>query len=137
MDVVLQIFKRSICLGTPFFKSLAKKSPMTMYDLFRRSNKYSMLEDDVHVATQQVLVTSQPTRKDSARSSKTTSQQRRVGRSQDEQHQSSQASLIPLNISYDKFLHLIRDLADFTCIENILPQYIENTQYRAIYAHMY
>ena len=27
MDVVLQIFKWSICPGTPFFKSLAKKPP--------------------------------------------------------------------------------------------------------------
>ena len=27
MDVVLQIFKRSICLGTQFFESLAKPPP--------------------------------------------------------------------------------------------------------------
>ena len=57
MDVVLQIFKRSICLGTPFFESLAKKPPTTMDDLFRRANKYSMLEDNVQATTQQVLVT--------------------------------------------------------------------------------
>ncbi|RVX14229.1 Transposon Ty3-I Gag-Pol polyprotein [Vitis vinifera] len=56
MDAVLQIFKRSICPGTPFFESLAKKPPTTMNDLFRRANKYSMLEDDVRAATQQVLV---------------------------------------------------------------------------------
>ena len=56
MDVVLQIFKRSICPGTPFFESLAKKPPTTMDDLFRRANKYSMLEDDVRAATQQVMV---------------------------------------------------------------------------------
>ncbi|RVW62590.1 hypothetical protein CK203_059541 [Vitis vinifera] len=55
MDAVLQIFKRSICPGTPFFESLAKKPPTTMDDLFRRANKYSMLEDDVRAATQ-VLV---------------------------------------------------------------------------------
>ena len=47
MDVVLQIFKRGICPSTPFFESLAKKPPTTMDDLFRRVNKYSMLEDDV------------------------------------------------------------------------------------------
>ena len=35
MDVVLQIFKRSICPGTPFFESLAKKPPTTMDDLFK------------------------------------------------------------------------------------------------------
>nr|CAN67735.1 hypothetical protein VITISV_012279 [Vitis vinifera] len=33
MDVVLQIFKRSICPGTPFFESLAKKPLATMDDL--------------------------------------------------------------------------------------------------------
>ncbi|XP_034692337.1 uncharacterized protein LOC117919297 [Vitis riparia] len=59
MDAVLQIFKRCICPGTPFFESLAKKPPMTMDDLFRRANKYSMLEDDVRAATQQVLVAGQ------------------------------------------------------------------------------
>ncbi|RVW17961.1 hypothetical protein CK203_115307 [Vitis vinifera] len=53
MDAVLQIFKPSICLGTPFFESLAKKPPTTMDDLFRQTNKYSMLEDDVRAATQQ------------------------------------------------------------------------------------
>ncbi|KAL6331337.1 hypothetical protein AAG906_011274 [Vitis piasezkii] len=55
MDVVLQIFKRSICPSTPFFESLAKKPPTTMDDLFKRANKYSMLEDDVRAATQQVM----------------------------------------------------------------------------------
>nr|CAN63969.1 hypothetical protein VITISV_007954 [Vitis vinifera] len=53
MDVVLQIFKRSICSGTPFFESLAKKPPTSMDNLFRCANKYSMLEDDVRAATQQ------------------------------------------------------------------------------------
>ncbi|RVW35178.1 hypothetical protein CK203_100014 [Vitis vinifera] len=61
MDAVLQIFKRSICPGTPFFESLAKKPPTTMDDLFRRANKYSMLEDDVRAATQ-VLVAGRPSR---------------------------------------------------------------------------
>ena len=51
MDAVLQIFKQSICLGTPFFESLAKKLPTIMDDLFRRASKYLMLEDDVCVAT--------------------------------------------------------------------------------------
>ena len=82
MDVVLQIFKRSIFLGTPFFEFIAKKLPTTMDDLFKRANKYSMIEDDVRVATQQVLVTNRPARNDSARSSKTTNQQRQIGKGQ-------------------------------------------------------
>ena len=73
MDVVLQIFKMSICSGTPFFVSLVKKPPMNMDDSFKRTNKYSMLEDDVHAATQQVLVTSWLAKNDSARSSKASS----------------------------------------------------------------
>ncbi|RVW27119.1 hypothetical protein CK203_098953 [Vitis vinifera] len=70
MDVVLQIFKRSICPGTPFFESLAKKPPTTMDDLFRRANKYSMLEDDVRATTQQVLVAGQASRSGTERNVK-------------------------------------------------------------------
>nr|CAN81438.1 hypothetical protein VITISV_014972 [Vitis vinifera] len=67
IDAVLQIFKRSICPGTPFFESLAKKPTTTMDDLFRRANKYSMLEYDVRAATQQILVTGQAARCDGPR----------------------------------------------------------------------
>ncbi|KAL6334311.1 hypothetical protein AAG906_014712 [Vitis piasezkii] len=84
MDAVLQIFKRSICPGTPFFESLAKKPPTTMDDLFRRANKYSMLEDDVRVATQQ----EGPSRPD-------------------------RPPLTPLSISYEKLLPMIQGLSDF------------------------
>ena len=70
MDVVLQIFKRSIYPGTPFFESLAKKPPATMDDLFKRANKYSMLENNVRAATQQVLVTNWNARNDSIGNSK-------------------------------------------------------------------
>ena len=56
MDAVLQIFKRNICPSTPFFESITKKPPTMMDDLFRRASKYSMLEDDVRAATQQILV---------------------------------------------------------------------------------
>ncbi|RVW81173.1 hypothetical protein CK203_041115 [Vitis vinifera] len=70
MDAVLQIFKRSICPDTPFFESLAKKPPITMNDLFRRANKYSMLEDDVRAATQQVLVAGRPSRSNTERNTK-------------------------------------------------------------------
>ncbi|RVW81072.1 hypothetical protein CK203_045368 [Vitis vinifera] len=84
MDAVLQIFKRSICPGTPFFESLAKKPPTTMDDLFRRANKYSMLEDDVRAATQQ------------------------EGPSRPEM-----PPLTPLSISYEKLLPMIQGLSDF------------------------
>ena len=67
MDAILQIFKRSICPGTLFFESLAKKPPTSMDDLFWRASKYSMLEDDVHVATQQVLVAGQVAKSEATR----------------------------------------------------------------------
>lgn len=74
MDIVLQIFKRSICPRTPFFESLAKKPPTTMDDLFRCTNKYSMLEYDVCAAMQQILVVDQTARNDAARNLKPSSQ---------------------------------------------------------------
>nr|CAN67790.1 hypothetical protein VITISV_041882 [Vitis vinifera] len=55
------------------------KSPLvTMDDLFKRANKYSMLKDDVCAATQQILVTSQPTKNDAVRNPKIVSQRRQV-----------------------------------------------------------
>ena len=56
MDAILQIFKWSISPSTQFFKSMAKKLPTTMNDLFRQVGKHVMLEDDVRAAFQQILV---------------------------------------------------------------------------------
>ena len=80
MDAVLQIFKRSICPGTPFFESLVKKPPTTMDDLFRHASKYSMLEDDVCAATQQILVAGKTSRSGAERSSKLQDRPRPSGR---------------------------------------------------------
>ncbi|RVX18608.1 hypothetical protein CK203_006562 [Vitis vinifera] len=113
MDAVFQIFKQSICPGTPFFESRVKKPPTTMNDLFRRVNKYSILEDDVRAATQQILVTGQPARNDVARSSKPPNQQRPPNRRQDEQRQPDPPQLTPLTVSYEKLLPMIRELSDF------------------------
>ncbi|RVW75667.1 hypothetical protein CK203_055262 [Vitis vinifera] len=49
-----------------------------MVDLFKRANKYSMLEDDICVVIQQVLVTSRPARNDSAGGFKLGNQLRQV-----------------------------------------------------------
>ncbi|KAL6319752.1 hypothetical protein AAG906_036810 [Vitis piasezkii] len=51
-------------------KSLAKKLPATMDDLFRLVDKYFMLEEIVRAASQQVLVTNRQTKDDQAGSSK-------------------------------------------------------------------
>ena len=113
IDAVLQIFKRSICPGTPFFESLAKKPPMTMNDLFRRASKYSMLEDDVRAATQQILVAGQASRSSAERSVKLPNRPRPSGQRQEEQSRPELPPLTPLSISYEKLLPMIQDMSIF------------------------
>ncbi|WKA08968.1 hypothetical protein VitviT2T_026648 [Vitis vinifera] len=113
MDAVLQIFKRSICPGTPFFESLAKKPPTTMDDLFRRANKYSMLEDDVRAATQQVLVAGRPSRGNLERNTKPPDRAKQSDQRQEGPSRPEMPPLTPLSISYEKLLPMIQDLSDF------------------------
>ncbi|RVW60307.1 hypothetical protein CK203_084063 [Vitis vinifera] len=113
MDVVLQIFKRSICPSTPFFEPLAKKPPTTMDDLFRRANKYSMLEDNVRAATQQVLVVGQASRSGTERSAKLPDRPRPFDRRQEGSSHPERPPLTPLSISYEKLLPMIQGLSDF------------------------
>ncbi|RVW21936.1 hypothetical protein CK203_101095 [Vitis vinifera] len=103
MDAVLQIFKRSICPDTPFFESLAKKPPTTMDDLFRRANKYSMLEDDVRAATQQVLVVRQTSRSGVERSAKLPDRPRPSDRRQEGPSCPERPPFTPLSISMRSF----------------------------------
>ena len=51
MDVVLQNFRRSLRPSTHFFQFLSSDSPATMEELYRRADRYSMLEDNIRVAT--------------------------------------------------------------------------------------
>nr|CAN64575.1 hypothetical protein VITISV_003432 [Vitis vinifera] len=113
MDVVLQIFKRSICQGTPFFESLAKKPPTKMDDLFRQANKYSMLEDDVRTATQQVLVSGRPSRGEAERNAKPPNRPRPSDRRQEGPSHPERLPPTPLSISYEKLLPMIQGLSDF------------------------
>ncbi|RVW70662.1 hypothetical protein CK203_059000 [Vitis vinifera] len=113
MDVVLQIFKQSICPGTPFFESLAKKPLTTMDDLFRRASKYSMLEHDVRDTTQQVLVAGQASRRGAERSAKLPDRPRPSDRRQEGPSHPELPPLTPLSISYEKFLPMIQDISDF------------------------
>ena len=54
-----------------------------MDDLFKWAKKYSMLEDDVQAATQQVLVTNRPTKHNKTRNSKPSNQLRKASKSRD------------------------------------------------------
>ena len=60
MDVVLQNFKISFAPSTPFFHSLSFDSLATMEELYRRTNKYSTLEENIKATTQTVMITSKP-----------------------------------------------------------------------------
>ena len=113
MDAVLQIFKRSICPGTPFFESLAKKPPTTMDDLFRRANKYSMFEDDIRAATQQVMVAGQASRGAAERNAKLPDRPKPSDRRQEGPSRPERPPLTPLSISYEKLLPMIQGLSDF------------------------
>ena len=89
-----------------------------MDDLFRRVNKYSMLEDDVRAASQQVLVTNNLTKNDNTGSSKPSNQLRQANKRRNNLQQ-QQIILTLLNISYERLLSQIHDLSDFRWSEPI------------------
>ena len=60
MDAVLQNFKTSFEPSTPFFQLLSLNPPTTMEELYKRADTYSTLEDNVHAATQTIMITNQP-----------------------------------------------------------------------------
>ena len=47
--------------STPFFQSLSLDPLVTMEELYKKAERYSMLEDNIHAATQTVMITNQPT----------------------------------------------------------------------------
>ena len=51
MDAVLQNFRRSFGLSTPFFHSLSVDPAATMEELYMRAGRYSTLEDNIQAAT--------------------------------------------------------------------------------------
>ena len=90
-----------------------------MDDLFGQVDKYSMLEDDVQVATQQVLVTNLPTKDDKIGSSKPLNQSRQASKRRDDQQQQNQAKLTSVSISYERLLLMIHNLSDIIWLESI------------------
>ncbi|XP_034672582.1 uncharacterized protein LOC117904180 [Vitis riparia] len=82
-----------------------------MNKLFRRASKYSMLEDDIRAAAQQVLVTGQAAKSEATRSFKSPNHPGSSNMGQDEQR----PLLIqtPLTKSYEKLLPIIRNLSGF------------------------
>ena len=62
MDAVLQNFRRSFMLSTPFFHSLSLNPPAIMEELYRRVDRYLTLEDNIHAVAQTFMITSKPTK---------------------------------------------------------------------------
>ena len=60
MDAVLQNFRRSFGPFTPFFHSMSLDPPVTMEELYRRADRYSMMEVNIRAATQIVMIISKP-----------------------------------------------------------------------------
>ena len=84
-----------------------------MDDLFRRASKYSMLEDDVRAATQQILVAGQTSRSGAERSAKLPDWPRSSDQRQEGPSRPELPPLTPLSISYEKLLPMIQDMSDF------------------------
>ena len=84
-----------------------------MDDLFKRANKYSMLEDDVRAATQQVLVAGRPSRSNAERNTKPSDRPKPSDRRQEGLSRPEMPPLTPLSISYEKLLPMIQGLSDF------------------------
>ena len=59
MDAVLQNFRRSFGPTTPFFHSLSLDPLVTMEELYRWSDRYSTLKDNIRAASQTVMITTQ------------------------------------------------------------------------------
>ncbi|RVW17618.1 hypothetical protein CK203_096711 [Vitis vinifera] len=95
------------------FRIAGKKPPTTMDDLFRRANKYSMLEDDVRAATQQVLVAGRASRDNADRHAKPPDRPKPVDRRQDGPSRPDRPPITPLSVSYEKLLPMIQGLSDF------------------------
>ena len=64
MDVVLQNFRRRFGSTNPFFHLLSLDPLVTREELHRQVDRYSTLEDNIRVATQNVIITNQPAEKD-------------------------------------------------------------------------
>ena len=59
MVAVLQNFRRSFGSSTPFFQSLSLDLQVIMEELYRRVDRYLMLENNIRAATQTVMITNQ------------------------------------------------------------------------------
>ena len=118
MDAFLHNFRRSFALSTPFFHSLSLNPPAIMKELYRRTYRYSTLEDNIRAAIQTVMITSKPVGSSKLEGKKPSEpkegQRKNRKRSRDQsQKKREPEQFTPLNITYERMLPLIRNLPDF------------------------
>ena len=115
MDAVLQNFRRSFGSTTPFFQSLSLDPPATMEELYRRTDKFSALEDNILAALQTVMITMQSGKTATKGSSEQKSSQNKGQKNPEgkSEKRKEPPQFTPLNIAYNQLLPLIRDLPDF------------------------
>ena len=109
--MVLQNFRQRFRPTTPFFQSLSLDPPATMEQLYRRTDKYSTLEDNIRAASQTVMITAQnskPTMKGQPEQKGSQSKNQKRSPKQLERKREP-PQFTPLNVSYDRLLPLIRD----------------------------
>ena len=118
MDAVLQNFMRSFEPSTPLFQSLSLDLLATMEELYRRADKYPMLEDNIHAITHIVLITNQPTEVNKSFGKKPS--ESKEGQDRDRKRSCDQSQkrrelpqLTHLNILYKNLLPIICDLLEF------------------------
>ena len=112
MDAVLQNFRRNFGLTTSFFHSLSLDPLVTMKELYRRENKYSTLEDNIRVASQTMMITTQSSKPTTKGQFKQKGSQ---GKNQKHSWDQSERKKEPPQFTplYNRLLLLIRDHLDF------------------------
>ena len=112
---VLQNFRRSFGPTTPFFQSLSLDLPLTMEELYRRADRYSMLEDNIRAASQTVTITarnSKPTKKGQPEQKGNQNKDQKRSREQSERKREP-PQFTTLNIPYNRLLPLNQNQPDF------------------------
>ena len=89
-----------------------------MEELYRRADKYSMLEDNIIAAAQTVMIINQPNEGNILSRKKPSESKEGQGRDRKWSHDQSQKKrelpqFTPLNISYEKLLAIISNLPEF------------------------
>ena len=89
-----------------------------MEELYKRADRYSMLEDNIRATTQTVMITSQPIEGNNLfgkQPSKSKEGQNRVRKRSRDQSQKKREppQITPLNVSYERLLPIICDLPEF------------------------